>query len=322
MSQFEHLPYRPCVGIMLINQDGKVWLGERIDTPNAWQMPQGGIDEGETPDQAALRELEEETGLKPKDVSILDMTSDWLHYDLPDDRIPLFWGGRYRGQKQIWFLIRLHSWDNAINIETKHPEFSDWQWFDMNDVADHAVPFKRAVYKQVVEQFKGIYNTKSPHHPQNVALSKMTSSFDKEDIQWDQGQVLYNWWNDARKGDEFPQKSQFRPFDFPALLPNIFLYKVIWEDDLPDITVHLVGTHICDIIGYNPTGYKLKEMPNGEMINYRMAKLLNSREPYVSHHQPLIWGNKKYVNYSVLVLPLSDEQGTITYILSLLHFEQ
>ncbi len=144
------LPYRPCVGIMLQNANGLIFVGERIDTPEAWQMPQGGIDEGETPKEAALRELEEEIGVTPNDITVLRQTPNWVTYDLPDHLLGKVWGGKYKGQKQHWFLMRLNAEDSAINIETTHPEFSHWKWTTAEALIAEIVPFKKAVYEQVV----------------------------------------------------------------------------------------------------------------------------------------------------------------------------
>ncbi|WP_417258405.1 RNA pyrophosphohydrolase [Celeribacter sp.] len=147
------LPYRPCVGVVLINNAGKVFVGERIDTPDAWQMPQGGIDEGETPREAALRELWEETGLEASSVEIVSETSDWLTYDLPDTLLGKVWKGKYRGQKQLWVLMRLTGTDADINIDTDHPEFSKWKWSDSTSLVNDIVPFKRHIYENVVREF-------------------------------------------------------------------------------------------------------------------------------------------------------------------------
>lgn len=149
------LPYRKNVGVMLVNEDGHVWVGQRLDSEvPAWQMPQGGIDEGENPREAALRELEEETGVSAKLVTVLAESKDWIGYDLPHDIVPKIWKGRYRGQEQKWFLFRFHGVDADITIEVKHPEFSEWRWLPADQMVDAIVPFKREVYEKVVAEFK------------------------------------------------------------------------------------------------------------------------------------------------------------------------
>jgi putative (di)nucleoside polyphosphate hydrolase len=147
------LPYRAGVGIMLINKQNHVFVAKRIDMKaEAWQMPQGGIDEGETPEAAAMRELQEETGTNK--ASLIAKSNGWYHYDLPDDLIPIIWGGRYRGQKQRWFVMRFHGVDADINIQTPDPEFSEWKWVEGKMLPDLIVPFKRDLYAALVEEFK------------------------------------------------------------------------------------------------------------------------------------------------------------------------
>lgn len=149
------LPYRPCVGIMICNHDGGVFAGQRLDSSSsAWQMPQGGIEKGEEPQVAALRELEEETGIKADAVSIVAETTDWIPYDLPHHIVPKLWKGRYRGQKQKWFLMRFNGDDTLINIETEIPEFSAWAWLPPEKLLDLIVPFKRNTYERVIREFQ------------------------------------------------------------------------------------------------------------------------------------------------------------------------
>lgn len=156
--------YRPCVGITVINPEGLVWIGRRADAPGEeegrgewWQMPQGGIDPGEDPAGAALRELYEETGMHT--VRILGETDGWLRYDLPEHLIGKAWGGRYRGQEQKWFAVRFLGDDSEIDIAPPaghKPEFSEWKWAPLSEVTSLIVPFKRDVYVHVVEAFKGL----------------------------------------------------------------------------------------------------------------------------------------------------------------------
>jgi putative (di)nucleoside polyphosphate hydrolase len=151
----ENLLYRPCVGITLFNDSGKVFVGERIDTPGAWQMPQGGVDPGETPEQTALRELQEEVGTnKAEIISIAPRT---IKYDLPDRLIQSLWSGKYRGQEQTWVAARFTGQDSDINLSAfDPPEFTNWQWVDLPNTMNLIVPFKRDLYKEVIEMFKGI----------------------------------------------------------------------------------------------------------------------------------------------------------------------
>lgn len=154
-DEVARLPYRPCVGVMLINPAGLIFAAQRIDSPTpAWQMPQGGIDEGENPGVAALRELEEEISVTPDLVAPLSESRDWLAYDLPVDMVPTIWNGRYRGQKQRWFLMRYLGADRQINLATAHPEFSEWRWIGADEMLASIVPFKRATYAQVIAEFR------------------------------------------------------------------------------------------------------------------------------------------------------------------------
>ncbi len=153
-EEISRLPYRPCVGVMLANREGQVWVGQRIDWPEpAWQMPQGGVDDGEDPQVAAVRELEEETGIPPDRVRIEAETAGWIPYDLPLEIVPKRWGGRYRGQEQKWFLLRYLGTDDQIDIATAHPEFSEWRWIEPKDLPGQIVQFKRAVYEAVLQEF-------------------------------------------------------------------------------------------------------------------------------------------------------------------------
>ncbi|MEX1148323.1 MAG: RNA pyrophosphohydrolase [Sphingomonadales bacterium] len=151
-TRAEDLPYRPCVGVILFNDDRRVLVGRRIDTTmEAWQLPQGGIDPGESPRDCAFRELEEEIGTRCAD--IIAETEDWLTYDLPPDLIGKVWKGRYRGQRQKWFVMHFRGTDDHINVATPHPEFSDWQWIRVRDLPDMIVPFKRDLYSELVRRF-------------------------------------------------------------------------------------------------------------------------------------------------------------------------
>ncbi|MBT4750157.1 MAG: RNA pyrophosphohydrolase [Rhodospirillaceae bacterium] len=151
--QASELPYRPCVGIFLINDAGKVLVGRRIGAEaDAWQMPQGGIDAGEEPAEAALRELEEETGTSS--ARIIGEAAEWVRYDLPNEMIGKIWQGRYRGQRQKWFALRFLGTDDEINpAGVAHPEFDGWQWMDAGDLANNVVAFKREIYAMIVDEF-------------------------------------------------------------------------------------------------------------------------------------------------------------------------
>ena len=156
-SKFKNLPYRSNVGIMLINDDGHVFVGQRLDNnQNAWQMPQGGIDGDEDPQSAAYRELLEETGIEQENVKFLATSSKWLLYDLPEDLIPKLWDGKYRGQKQKWFLFKFLGTNRDINISTEHPEFSNWKWMPKENLLEEIVPFKKSVYESVLREFERI----------------------------------------------------------------------------------------------------------------------------------------------------------------------
>ena len=155
-DEIEQLPYRPCVGVMLTNPRGHVFVGQRRDRDtDAWQMPQGGVDPGEKTLDAALRELWEETGVTEKLVTVEAESRGLYRYDLPHDLVPNIWKGRFRGQEQKWFLFRFHGADSDINIETAHPEFSAWQWMPRETLVQNIVPFKAEVYAKVLEEFEG-----------------------------------------------------------------------------------------------------------------------------------------------------------------------
>lgn len=153
--QHSDLPYRPCVGIALFNSDGKVFVGERVDTPGAWQMPQGGVDDGETIQQATMREMTEEIGTDK--ATIMRICDKELCYDLPPHLLGRLWNGRYRGQAQTWVALRFTGKDSDIDIEAdKTPEFRDWRWINFPEVIDFAVPFKRDTYKAVIRKFQDL----------------------------------------------------------------------------------------------------------------------------------------------------------------------
>lgn len=150
---YSHLPYRPCVGMMLLNSNKQVFVAQRIDTrTEAWQMPQGGIDKGEDPRAAVFRELSEEIGTQK--ASILGESREWLSYDLPEHLVPQVWGGKYRGQTQKWFCLRFDGEDSDINIHTHEPEFHQWQWVAPAELPSLIVPFKRDLYAQLLEEFR------------------------------------------------------------------------------------------------------------------------------------------------------------------------
>ncbi|MGK2284971.1 RNA pyrophosphohydrolase [Pedomonas sp. V897] len=149
------LPYRPCVGVVLLNRERLVFVARRIDTEQeAWQMPQGGIDEGEDPATAALRELEEEIGTNKAE--IIAESKDWFQYDLPPELVGKVWKGRYRGQRQKWFAMRFLGEDGDINLETEHPEFCAWRWEYLERLPNLIVPFKRKLYQDIVREFAHI----------------------------------------------------------------------------------------------------------------------------------------------------------------------
>lgn len=148
----ESLPYRPAVGMMLLNRDGRIFVGKRIDqTQEAWQMPQGGIDDGEDAKTAGLRELEEEIGTR--NAELLREHPDWLLYELPPHLLGVAWDGKYRGQRLKWLALRFLGRDDEINVATSHAEFSEWKWLKSADVLRLVVPFKREVYAAALAAF-------------------------------------------------------------------------------------------------------------------------------------------------------------------------
>ena len=156
-KNLSNLPLRSGVGIVVLNKENKVFVAKRIDNPkNFWQMPQGGVDEGEDFLKAAYRELEEETSIK--NVELIKELDGTITYELPDRLLGLIWKGKYRGQKQKWFLMRFVGIDNEINIKTKHPEFLEWKWVELDKITDLVVDFKLHVYKEVKDKVKKILN--------------------------------------------------------------------------------------------------------------------------------------------------------------------
>lgn len=161
MSRVEDLPYRPCVGVTVFNRNGLVFIGRRIDGPehvdatHAWQMPQGGVDEGEDLWPAAVRELYEETNIRS--VEMLGEIAEWLAYDFPREIIGQAWGGKYRGQKQKWYALHFTGNESEIDVDNPgdghKPEFAAWRWEKLANVPDLVVPFKRATYERVVKEF-------------------------------------------------------------------------------------------------------------------------------------------------------------------------
>jgi len=154
-KKFEQLPLRSGVGIVVLNKENKIFVGKRIDNPkNFWQMPQGGIDKGEDPYTAALRELKEETNIK--NVKLVKEIKNSLIYLLPEHLLGIIWKGKFKGQKQKWFIVKFIGDDSEINIKTKHPEFLDWKWVDLKDITKVPVNFKLKVYEQIKSEVEKI----------------------------------------------------------------------------------------------------------------------------------------------------------------------
>lgn len=147
--------YRPNVGMMIINQKKEIFVGKRIDHPsNFWQMPQGGIDAQEIPSIAALREMEEEVGIKKNKVDLLTESKDWYYYSIPSDLAKTLWKGKYKGQRQKWFLYKFKGAEKDINIHTEHPEFSDYKWVTKDFLVPNIVSFKKKIYEKLLLEFK------------------------------------------------------------------------------------------------------------------------------------------------------------------------
>ena len=156
-NEFKNLPYRSGVGIVVLNKDDKVFVAKRIDNPkNFWQMPQGGVDKNENYLSAAYRELEEETSIKS--VELISELDGLITYDLPDHLLGIIWKGKYKGQTQKWYLMRFTGNEEEINIKTKHPEFLEWKWVELDQITDLVVKFKLELYKEVKDKVKKILN--------------------------------------------------------------------------------------------------------------------------------------------------------------------
>ena len=156
-EKFQKLPLRNGVGIAVLNKENKIFVAKRIDNPaDFWQMPQGGIDEGENYFDAALRELKEETSIKS--VELVKEISKYTTYDLPDRLLGIIWKGKYKGQKQKWFIVKFNGEENERNIKTKHPEFLDWKWIDIKDLTTKVVDFKLHVYQEIQKELEKVVN--------------------------------------------------------------------------------------------------------------------------------------------------------------------
>ena len=157
LEKFKNLPLRTGVGIVVLNKKNKVFVAKRIDNPkNFWQMPQGGVDKGESFLNAAYRELEEETGMK--NLEFIKEIEGTMTYELPEHLLGIIWKGKYKGQKQKWFLMRYLGNDNEININTNNPEFLEWKWIDLNEITEIVVDFKLHIYKELKEKIQKIIN--------------------------------------------------------------------------------------------------------------------------------------------------------------------
>ena len=156
-SKFQNLPLRSGVGIVVLNKYNQIFVAKRIDNPkNFWQMPQGGVDEGENYFEAALRELKEETSIE--NVSLLKELDGYISYELPDYLLGIIWKGKYKGQNQKWYIMRFNGNDKEINIKTKKPEFFEWKWIDIKDLTNVVVHFKLQVYKKIQEELRKLFN--------------------------------------------------------------------------------------------------------------------------------------------------------------------
>ncbi len=154
--EYKNLPYRPGVGLLILNQNNDVFIGERFEQAGIWQLPQGGIDDGDSDfETSVFRELEEETGMTSKNSKIIAIMDDWQYYDLPEHLIEKLWDSQYRGQKQKWVAIRFDGIDSEINLHTcRYPEFQSWKWCALDRVFDTCIPVKRATYEIVIDYFK------------------------------------------------------------------------------------------------------------------------------------------------------------------------
>ena len=152
MINSKNLPYRKGVGMMVFNDDKKIFVGKRIDNQKAWQMPQGGVDENEDCFSAARRELYEETGIQS--IRVIEKSKEKYTYDLPEYLLGKLWKGKYKGQKQRWFLIKFLGPDSEINLNQKYPEFNEWKWVDIDELSNLIVPFKKELYLSVIKEFQ------------------------------------------------------------------------------------------------------------------------------------------------------------------------